>query len=622
MEPLFDDQIYQFKTKQEEKLTQQEENVEKKTELIQEEQVQDKAMKFSEMTEMYSHIGDKEAYTFKDGKSLKVAQRETRKNSSMSQVIDALKTLTTKLNEGLSPEDLTNEEKIKEAHATFLEVCKACRTYLKRHKKKPWTSEGKARRQMVVDILDQTEKESIAFYEQIKSFKENGVPEGTKIESWKDVVEQIRTEVIDTKSKDVKITRGGAGTSFIKIIETKDKNGQKVKRFFKENEKVEEADYKGLIKLQIEKITASEKGAKISDEEKAENNEMKRILDIIMKSVGKMSDEEKDSSFLPDDAERVLERLKMEMSDAAANEVSALEKNPKLYNRLKETIWAVRQNYTLSVAANKGAKIKKGNSVTKRNAATSRLADILGVGDLVVKSHMAKIIIDGKTEYGVIMDEAHGDEMFEVQKMAVNSGKKEITYSNDAYRRLMNLQIFDTLCAQVDRHEGNYKVEGEKTRAGFKVTKFAGIDNDLCFGNLRFKDIAKKGKESYFNMKKITDTNGNFALRTVDEEFAGRILALEEEQLRFQMLDLLDDEELDALVDRIKGVKNLLRKAIQSKKTKLISKDDDAAWTKAQKDLVNKIDGGDQQAYADTVSFTYISPLAFKIGQKMNKHID
>ncbi|MBO6215794.1 MAG: hypothetical protein J6N76_09765, partial [Lachnospiraceae bacterium] len=185
-------------------------------------------------------------------------------------------------------------------------------------------------------------------------------------------------------------------------------------------------------------------------------------------------------------------------------------------------------------------------------------------------------------------------------------------FTNDSYRRLLNLQIFDTLCAQVDRHEGNYmvKVDTKQYNIG-DVTDFKGIDNDMSFGTLKYKDVCKKGLKGHMNMTKITDEKGDFALPAVEEEFALKILALQEEQLRFEMADLLDDDEMDALVDRIKGVQDLLKTAMDKNKNLLISKEKDTFWTKSKQDF--KKQGKDDESKLNyNLRFTYFPEKFFQ----------
>ncbi|MBO6215878.1 MAG: hypothetical protein J6N76_10205, partial [Lachnospiraceae bacterium] len=162
--------LYKFKEKNNEELQMQQEAVSENISMdLQhqqnvEENLQDQEMKFSDMTEQMLQIESK-SYTFFDGKTEKVAARETKANSTMSRVMDTLKDMNDFLSGNITIEELKEEKTAETAQGKFLEVCKACRTYLRSHRKRPWTAEGRARRQMVEDLLERTSKESVEFYE-------------------------------------------------------------------------------------------------------------------------------------------------------------------------------------------------------------------------------------------------------------------------------------------------------------------------------------------------------------------------------------------------------------------------------------------------------------------------
>ena len=570
--------------------------------------LQDNAIKYSDITSTMAKIGEK-AYTYMDGDTEKVATRQTRTNSSMSHILDALQDINITLSNGVTAEDLVNEEKAKEAQGKFLTVCQACRTYLRRHKKQPWTAEGRARRQMVEDLLEQTTKESIEFYERVKSYREEGIPEGVNITTWNAVLMDVRTEVIDSTQDDVKVSMGGDGTSQVHIIETLNEKGEKVTRFFKEKEDNITSDYREVFQREINKYDLRSKDEKTGADQKAEDVQVKGILDRILKMTDVMDGTELNNAFKGDTKDEIYGGFRYAMISHDTELIDRLDelqrdvsKAPLLEN-LKTALWRIRQDLQLGSVSVRKAGIKEGANITKRNAATSRLADILGVSDLVVKSKMARVNIDGKKMNGMIMEEAKGENMAKVMNKST-----AVHYTDDAFRRLINLQIFDTLCAQIDRHRDNYRVIAKKgTKGDYQVSDFKGIDNDVAFGALKFKDVCSKDDLVIHNMTKIADKNGEFTLPAVEAEFANKILALEPEQIRFQMGDLLDDDEMDALVDRIKGVQDLLKRTIAKNEGLLINKDDKDSWKKAQKKYKNQL-RADRKLRNRMVDYTYFSP--------------
>ena len=570
-------------------------------------QEQDNAVKFSDMTKAMVQI-DEMAYTYMDGRTEKVAERRTRENSSMSHVIDALKLLNTAFKENVTPEDLINKDKVKEVQGHFLTVCQTCRTYLRRHKKTPWTAEGRARRQMIEDLLEQSTQESIEFYERVKSYQTDGIPQGVNITTWNDVLLDVRTEEIDTEKPGVTVSMSGGATSTVRIIETTDKNGKTIKRYFKETEESLSSDYKDGFKKYIDRYDARSKDEKVPENERNDSEVRKNLYEGFLNAAKRLSANQRDTAFTGNTGDEIYTNFKMEFAGSATafcdrlDDLENDETKADILNELKTSLWMIRQDFMKGAVAEK-ARIKKGSNLTKRNAATSRLADLLGVSDLVVKSNQARIDVDGKKMHGVIMEEAKGKDMDKI-----TDDSNSVQYTGDCFRKLINLQIFDTLCAQIDRHQGNFKGK-YKTYGGSRtvVSDIKGIDNDMSFGTLKFKDLCKKGNDSYFNMTKITDENGNFALPAVEREFALKILALEEEQIRFQMADLLDDDEMNALVDRIKGVKNLLQTTMRQNPDLLIGKKATEQWDDSQRQY--KIAASNDAALRRRVNnFTYFGP--------------
>ena len=573
---------------------------------------QEQAMSFSSMVQLYSAQIEQKKYTFKDGKSSKKASREIRPNSSMSKVIASLQSLNSLLDSSMEQVDLKDEQAILAAQKPFLDVCAACRTYLKNHRKKPWTAEGKARRQMVEDLLKQAEKESVAIYQRLKSYNEGNNPDFPKLDKWKDVVEDIRTEEVKGKEIDL----GGSGTSKLHIVEVTNKSGETETKFFKESEDMPAKYYGDNIQKELDRLSLEEKDENTSEEKRAESKKLKELLDLVYKTMKSTSAVDLDQTFYKANTPaQFLEFIRLDMNSSTLKVFEKIDQNSALYKKLESIVWGIRQDTYLANTAQSMARIGKDSSITKRNAATSRLADILGVGNLVVKSSMTKMEINGEKVYGLLMDKAEGQDMRTTDEY-VKITQGTIEYTESAYRQLINLQIFDTLCAQVDRNIGNYMVEGEGKK-NKKIEKITAIDNDLSFGNLKFKDIAPAGINSYFNMTKITDKNGDLGVPAVDAEFADKILAVTEEQIRYQMVDLLDNVELDALIDRIKGVQDLLRNAREKKPEIFIPSNDETAWKKAMKDFSNKLNKmTDKAAVYEVFNTTYFSPLAFSKTRK------
>lgn len=111
-------------------------------------------------------------------------------------------------------------------------------------------------------------------------------------------------------------------------------------------------------------------------------------------------------------------------------------------------------------------------------------------------------------------------------------------------RCLSKLTIIDALCYQVDRHAGNFYVE---TDGQGRVVSVTGIDNDLAFPGDRTNAKHKKVTSMYREYAGI----GHYA----DKEVAEMVLALDENDLRAVLHDLLNRDEIDLTIKRLRSLK-------------------------------------------------------------------
>lgn len=133
--------------------------------------------------------------------------------------------------------------------------------------------------------------------------------------------------------------------------------------------------------------------------------------------------------------------------------------------------------------------------------------------------------------------------------MAVGNVDVDIKFEDPALLEGLNdLQWLDALCAQGDRHCGNYLVE-HNTEG--KVTRVTGIDNDQSFGEkIRDPNDIKFGSDtaSYgFHGCSLPDV---ISLKT-----AQALKQLTSEKLRDTLSGLLTKGEIDACVERLEAIK-------------------------------------------------------------------
>ncbi len=207
----------------------------------------------------------------------------------------------------------------------------------------------------------------------------------------------------------------------------------------------------------------------------------------------------------------------------------------------------VFKTYNQQRLAENNANIPQGSNLSRRNVATTRLAPLMGIGDMIAESRTAVIKKDGKLITGNLMEDAGG-----VDKNTVFM--KSCYCSPEAEDQLLILQVFDLLCGQIDRHFGNFlyvmdpSPENENRIAGIKC-----IDNDMSFGRLSFKEV----KEGRNRLRPLSYG----ALHALPPKFKNRILAMDGALMKLILRDLLEPEELDCLEERLEGLKKELKDA-------------------------------------------------------------
>lgn len=208
---------------------------------------------------------------------------------------------------------------------------------------------------------------------------------------------------------------------------------------------------------------------------------------------------------------------------------------------------------TSHLIANDNVKMDENSSITNRNIATYRLAELLGVPELIPNSRKVKYKDDnGNDCEGILMAEAKGMELFESYEKV---NKETYKYSDQIYFQMNALQILDVIAGQTDRNNTNIYVE----LVGGQFKNLKGIDNDMSFGKLSYKDIQKREHQNYL-LRTLEDKNGLCTVKLIDKRLYDSLMALTDEMVTYVFADLLTKDELAALLDRIKGVKALLER--------------------------------------------------------------
>lgn len=219
--------------------------------------------------------------------------------------------------------------------------------------------------------------------------------------------------------------------------------------------------------------------------------------------------------------------------------------------------------------------IAHGRPLSQRNVAASRVASLLGMPSLVAESKTVLLTHAGQTTRGNLMRHASGMSMYALHTASKQPGALPLRYSLEVIRQLSSLQLMDSLCGQVDRNASNYMLEYED-RDGFRVlTKVTAIDNDISFGTLSY-DHAKSGVSMLPQL--VDEPTGKITLPALDKDLYNRIIALTPAVLRFALADLLENDELDALAQRLQGIQQLLQGQQTAGNLRLLQPDE---WAQA-----------------------------------------
>lgn len=194
--------------------------------------------------------------------------------------------------------------------------------------------------------------------------------------------------------------------------------------------------------------------------------------------------------------------------------------------------------------------------------ATMKIAKILGISDLVVKTEYAQIKSPtGENKIGILMDCAKGIPFSQLQKL-------ENRKINPLFQlNLSNLMILDAICSQRDRSVSNYFTVLSKNGEIINVSAY---DNDLSFDN--YTNL----KSSNFILPPMLRNDGKLSLPHMDKMLANKILSLNDEDIRICLKDLLNDNQIDAAISRMNQMQNAIKQTMKENPKFLI---EPAEWS-------------------------------------------
>ena len=453
-----------------------------------------------------------------------------RKNSKyFNRVMVALEQTAKAMDQGFGHVSSENIETLKAACAALQELLDACKQYAARN---PRTKNGKARRDIVLQIQDYAEKDLRGCGSKLFEFYSMS-PDDQSKETWQSVLGGVRAMQLTVEDYS-KLTsaEGGAASDTIKI--ELQEGDRAVTKYFKKEDS---------FNLEIIK-------------EKGDDAPHYFAMQDTLQKYPNLS--EKDKELL----QELSHDASLENKDFSEEGLLAAEYCKKRTAQVKTTIESLM--ISLGITEEGGMA-----NMSRRNVATSRIAELLGLENLVAKSRTVDILdqATGQTIRGNLMDQAEGKEYDKVEN-AITENKIDSGFIRD----LTNLQVLDILCGQVDRHRNNmlYKTDDQGT-----VTGVQGIDNDGAFGTNT--DVAS-AKNPYRKDLRVFDPETlEMIIPFMDDGLATRIAQLTSSTIRYVLKDLLTDEEIEATGRRLDLLQKGIKKARDEHSDRFLKEEKD--WT-------------------------------------------
>ncbi len=195
--------------------------------------------------------------------------------------------------------------------------------------------------------------------------------------------------------------------------------------------------------------------------------------------------------------------------------------------------------------------IAKGSNLTDRNCAMTRIANLLGVNDLLAESHSMTVIDasdkEAKPKNGIFMETSKGVPFSKLDDQEDVLDGFDAAYGDGRFKRsISDMQILDYICGNVDRHMQNITYIFDDTNA---LVGIQGIDNDFSMGN-----IVPEGKTSW-----LPALN---QMRAISQSMAEKVKSMQQADLEYVLKGLsLSTEEINSAWNRVKKVKELIKNA-------------------------------------------------------------
>ena len=386
-------------------------------------------------------------------------------------------------------------------------------------------------RAQIEDTVKSLQREAALFEKRVEEYRNMLLPseEGTVVPTgtWSDVLRYERALKFETGNTDgTTIKKTGSGSLYYRI-ERQGKDAKDI-YLFRKQEDVPVEKTKELIRMYYRSLPKDQKTRR-------ERREIFEAL-LIDQRDGMIGDKPFDKFFASlrrETARNIYRKITATDTETAdflkAHPVDISLQFCDMIKGLSNTL------FLRELTDSSG--IKGGKVLSDRGSAASRMADMLGIGDLVQSSQTAVVKNKGKYIKGSVVEE---DDGYKGEELGALGAK----YSESAMSKIFAMQMFDFICGNCTRRPDgiSMKTEGKASISGVKA-----VNNELSFGNLRYSEV----KGGYGSLRADDDIN----IKGMPNKMLNRLLRLEENSVKYALCDILDGKELDALLDRISGIK-------------------------------------------------------------------
>ena len=473
-----------------------------------------------------------------------------RDGAVMSAVKASMLELNQQMRQPISQEPGAFQQEYQNVLDSYTRLIANCKRYTASHRH-PITTSSKARLALVRRTLLQAESELRHLPVAVQTLQETG--QDNLI--WGNILGMAREMDLDLDKAD-HVEQGGAGTSDVTIIST----GQS-KLFFKENEQLRTSEDE-IQRLYIDNCT--------DETDLSIYRELKTLMvsdPCQLSAITFNNANIRKQITSPDPNEQEMGFTQLAQMMQAVPECTLDFSQPRVREILKELLPRFSKWFTRSHVC-ETASIEAGSYLSNRNVATTRMAQLLNISSLIPLSCTARMHSQQSPQecHGVVMAQAKGVPLSDLLQK-----KLPVVYTPEAIRQLSQLQLFDTICGQIDRNLSNRFVTYKEVNNQIQITGIQGIDNDMAFGRMNYHELNRTVDGTY--QLPVFENNKRCTLPALDGNLVASLFALSDEVVRHTMGDLLSEEDIRALLDRIAGVRETIYTSMQDNPQLVVESD-------------------------------------------------